>query len=178
MHDIEIWKAIEGHDGYEVSSLGRVRSFWTRGGRRRRIGTEPWMLRLASSRQGYQLVVMRGKTYGVSPLVARAFLGDPPTPAHEVNHKQPPKSNDAVSNLEYVTHSENVLHAYRTGLMPDRKGENSARAKLDDEKVLAIRRVRTNGAAIGKIAADFQICETSVRNIVSGKSWSHLAEGK
>ena len=37
-------------------------------------------------------------------LVARAFLGTPPSPEHlEVNHKDRDRCNNAVRNLEYVT---------------------------------------------------------------------------
>ena len=46
-----------------------------------------------------------------------AFVG--PRPAlHETNHIDGNKANNALSNLEYVTKSENTIHAVRLGLRP------------------------------------------------------------
>ena len=47
----------------------------------------------------------------VHRLVAKAFFGDPPTSQHtQINHKDGNKSNNAVSNLEYVTPRGNIVH--------------------------------------------------------------------
>ncbi|CAK9112041.1 unnamed protein product [Durusdinium trenchii] len=58
-------------------------------------------------------------TIRVHRLVARAFLGTPPSPEHlEVNHKDRDRSNNAVHNLEYVTHSENLAHCFKSMKAP------------------------------------------------------------
>lgn len=52
----------------------------------------------------------------VHRLVARAFLGPPPSPKHtQINHKDGDRGNNSVANLEYVTPSENMLHRYSNG---------------------------------------------------------------
>lgn len=69
---------------------------------------------------GYPLVnlyIGKGKKtlHTVHSLVAEAFIGSRPT-NHEINHKDGCKTNNHVSNLEYIIPSENVRHAFKTGL--------------------------------------------------------------
>ena len=68
---------------------------------------------------GYCHLMLRkdGRYIGVRVhrLVAETFLGKPNFLC-EVNHKDGNKQNNAVANLEWVSHSENVSHAYKKGL--------------------------------------------------------------
>jgi hypothetical protein len=64
----------------------------------------------------------RYRTVKVHALVARAF-GPPPASADHryVNHKNSVRDDNRIENLEWVTASENSLHAHRNGRFPKRK---------------------------------------------------------
>lgn len=107
----EIWKDIEGYDGkYQISNLGRIKSF--------KQGKER-MLKQAIDKNGYSKVVLwknnKGKNYNVHRLVAIAFLSNQNN-HKEVNHIDGNKQNNIYSNLEFVSHGENMKHAYIKGL--------------------------------------------------------------
>ena len=62
---------------------------------------------------GYYLVAINGRVAFVHRLVAECFCEKPPGKV-EVNHKDGNKLNNHYANLEWVTHLENVRHAYTT----------------------------------------------------------------
>lgn len=101
----EIWKDIEGYEGlYQVSNLGRVRSFYGVRGKACRI------LRLTQRRSGHLSVTLckdkKDVTFGVHRLVAMAFV-DGYQPGLVVNHKDENPMNNHYDNLEWVTREEN-----------------------------------------------------------------------
>jgi hypothetical protein len=53
----------------------------------------------------------RGKAFSAHGLVAMLWLPPKPTPKHELNHKDMDKRNNHWSNLEWLTHSQNLIHA-------------------------------------------------------------------
>lgn len=57
----------------------------------------------------------RQKTYYIHGLVARAFHGPPPSPYHEVGHRDGDSFNNHVSNLRWVTRLENADDKRRHG---------------------------------------------------------------
>ena len=158
----EIWKEVlKGY--YEVSNLGRVRR--ARPGWGTYVGR---LLKLTPRKDGYISVSLPGrKTYGVHQLVAEAFIGPCPR-GKEVNHKDTNKQNNDPSNLEYLTRSKNMKHAYRLGLCAP-----ITRAKLTEEKVAKLRKLYKEGNFSQKeLSKMFGL--KSVWHIVSGRQWRHV----
>ena len=118
---MEIWKDIENYEGlYQVSNLGRVRSFPRRGTRDRNIH----ILSPGITRKGYLQVSLlkNGKShpYRVHQLVGKAFICN--TYAKEqINHINGVKTDNRVENLEWCTNNENMLHSWKTGLRSKEK---------------------------------------------------------
>lgn len=101
-----MWKDIKGYEGfYQVSDDGRVQRVLKDG------STKPVKNRPNGK---YYTVCLSKKgekcTYAVHRLVAEAFLGVPEG-RMEVNHKDGDKKNNHIENLEWVTSSQNRIHA-------------------------------------------------------------------
>lgn len=112
----EIWKDIVGYEGlYQVSNLGRVRSYYAKNGR---VTDTSRLLSGKRDKDGY-LEIRLCKSGVVSyrrvhRLVASHFLnGDL---SLQVNHIDGNKANNSIANLELVTAKENVVHAHKNGL--------------------------------------------------------------
>lgn len=115
MLNIEIWKPVVGYEtNYEVSNFGSVRSLDKRGNNYHHL--LPKYLQ-SNKRYFYVNVSLKGKSKRkrIHRLVAEAFIPNPLNKT-EVNHIDGNRYNNHVSNLEWVTSSENKLHAFKLGL--------------------------------------------------------------
>jgi hypothetical protein len=93
-----------------------------------------------------------------------AFVGPRPD-GHEVNHIDGDRENNHLANLEYVTHAENITHAYALGLIPRRP------MKLTADDVREIRRRHEAGDSMQGISRDFPVSYPTVRAIVRREKW-------
>lgn len=100
----EIWKSVIGYEGlYEVSSLGNFRKL-------RKDGTfKP--LKATKNNWGYYTIGLwkehKVKQFRISRLIAEAFIPNPENKPY-VDHIDTDKSNNTVSNLRWVSPSENT----------------------------------------------------------------------
>ena len=106
---MEQWKAVVGFEGlYEVSDLGRVKSLGNNKTRKEKI------LKQQKHRGGYLFVILykdgKAKHSKVHRLVAKAFIPNPNN-LETVNHRDEVKTNNAASNLEWMTQGDNVIYS-------------------------------------------------------------------
>ncbi len=100
-------------------------------------------------------------------LVYHHFFGPIPD-GMVVNHLDGVKSNNHPSNLEIVTPSENVKHAYRTGLK-DEHGESNPTAFLTDDQVVSIRFTYATGqVTLPELARQYATSPQTISAIVRG----------
>lgn len=164
----EEWKLIPEFEMYEVSSLGRVRrAIACQSSEKGRI------IKARHASSGYPgISLVKGKTYSrsVHKLVALAFLGEPPSKGHQVNHKDGNKGNARLSNLEYCTAKENSLHAIKV-LGRRRDGAHSGCARFTEGEILAIHEALMAGTSPVEIMERFGISETQLYRIKKREVW-------
>lgn len=107
----EIWKEIHGHEFYQVSNKGRIRSI----DHKDRFGVTRKGKVLAQFRngnKGYIGVQINYKNVKTHRAVCIAFHGYRDS-SWQVNHKNGIKSDNRIENLEWCTSQQNVLHSFR-----------------------------------------------------------------
>lgn len=108
MQEKEIWKDIPGYEGkYQISNFGNVLTFY-RGVWRKKATfiTDAGYVYISLEYKG------KKRKCGVHVLVAESFV-DGWFEGAEVNHKDLNKLNNKWDNLEWVTHSDNLIHQYK-----------------------------------------------------------------
>lgn len=149
----EVWKKYDYL--YDVSSQGRVRK-----------GTR--ILSGSLHNDGYIFVNLNGKQISLHRVVAQVFLKNPdPESKKEVNHKDGNKQNNCVDNLEWVTSSENQIHAIRTGLQP--RPTKTYSGKFTPEQREEIKNLWDSGISKREIARRFGVSHTCINDIVNDK---------
>lgn len=125
----EYWKPVVGYEGwYSVSKNGLIRRDIN--GKSTHVGRI--LKPVVSKTSKYPRVKLhrRGicKRVMVHLLVAEAFIGHNHN-NYEVNHKDGVKTNNTLSNLEYVTMLENRRHAWKNGLYNNNYKRNLRKEK-------------------------------------------------
>ena len=159
---------------YDVTKSGRVISY-----RRNSKGME---LKASLNNRGYLCVTLYnndGKTgFLVHRLVAEVFIRNPKK-GEQINHKNGIKTDNRVSNLEWLTCKENIRHAYKTGIVDTSKksfkGATNGNSKLTKKDVLQIRSLYKNpNISTREISESYSISLNYVYNIVKKRNWNHI----
>ena len=108
-------------------------------------------------------------------LIAMAFLGKPEQ-CNEINHKDGNKHNNAVSNLEWVTRSQNISHAHKHLNAPS--GDARYNAKFSNDEVRFIRKMHRYGLTGAAIFRMFtrKIRQQTIYDIINMKKYKHVPD--
>ncbi len=168
---MEVWKAIEGYEGfYEISNLGRVKSL--RRIETRKNGTtypvKESIIAQHADKKGDCRARLRKpgstKTLLVHRLVAAAFIPNP-NDYKEINHKDECKGNNSADNLEWCSRKHNIH--YGTGLTRRALGLSKKvfQYTLDGELVKTWNSTRECGRS--------GHCQARVTDCCNGKAKTH-----
>ena len=178
----EVWKDIPNYEGsYQVSDMGRVRSVdrivTDKDGRVRKFKGR--VLKLGVNISGYEYLTLsnggRCNAKTVHRLVLGTFKPHVNMEHLEVNHMDGNKLNNHLTNLEWVTRLDNMLHAHGTGLI-NIKGERNPNAKFSKVDILEILERLDTGESQRDIALDYAVGCTTISNINAGYTWREVRE--
>lgn len=169
----ENWKIIDEYPTYQVSNFGRVRSYKSRN----IVLQVPQVKKSEIDVCGYERVSLCKnsicKHHKVHRLVAKSFIKNTGEKS-EVNHKDGNRINNNVENLEWVSRSENMVHAFRVNGAKPMCGEKNGHARLSARDVRSIRKLWKDGGLLQReIAQMYGIARTTVNAIVNGYNWKH-----
>lgn len=170
----ERWKEVDfhtsiSHPKYEVSNLGRVRSY--------AVDEEKGRIITGSTIKGYKAITVKfaekkTQAYYVHRLVAEAFLDKSHEEQYYVIHLDYDKSNNNMHNLRWASEKEVNEHNANNPRVIKRKVTGY---KLTENDVRVIKKLlRTNKTRLSMIAKRFGITHTQLNRIRSGENWGHV----
>jgi len=170
----EIWKDIPGYEGYQASSLGRIRS--NRSPVKRK-GLKWKVLKLHFSGRSPRLTVglMKNRTRKsvlVHKAVLMAFVSPCPNGMECCRNNGNPLDN-RIENLRWDTPRANNRDVAKRG---KRKGENSGTSKLTNKQVLEIRKKykEDETTTYSGLAREYKVSTSTLRAIITRHTWRHI----
>ena len=167
---MEEWRDIEGFPFYQVSDLGRVRSF-----RPKTSSSSPRTVPIILKQQGkgkYRHVSLGRCTARVHRLVLAAFVGPCPE-GEEACHRNGDSSDNRSDNLRWDTRRSNHRDQYKHGTRI--MGEKHPMSKLTEAEVMAIYTAPT-GTSSSELGAIYDVSRQAIDAIRKGKTWSRVTK--
>lgn len=174
----EEWKDVVGWEGlYQISNMGRVKSLsrWRNCAHVGHFRKSKIMKIYPDSRDKYLSTILMSndiKIYVlVHRLVATAFVPNPLN-LPQVNHKFGITWDNRASELEWMTKSQNIQHAFDTGLKIGLRGEKNGNSKLTQRQVDEIRAKYIPYIYTKKmLAKEYKINIRNIAHILDNEMW-------
>ena len=136
-------------------------------------------LALTPNKKGYIRVSIYlpngdAKRVSVHVMVAETFIGPKPTSNHQVDHIDGDKTNNNVTNLEWVTPSENIERAFKTGLKSAVKGVDHPVSVYTEQQIHDACKYLQDGYTVPETAKIVGIPKSYLYTIARGENWSHI----
>lgn len=155
------------YDYYQVSNFGRVYHNYLQIIMKPGLGTSGYNFIVLSTENGTKIVQLHR-------LVMIAFHDIPDRNVYQVNHINGDKTCNYEWNLEWVTRSENVLHAYSIGLK--KAGEEHPNASITEDTAIKICELLQEGTYTNiQIANMMKTTPHIVSHIKQGENWRHIS---
>lgn len=171
MSIVEEWRVWPRDDRYEVSNLGRVRS-WAVRGSHARIRASSHRVVVPKGRGDYLAMSLRangrGVTVFVHTMVLESFVGPRPDGCEAAHLDGNPKNNRS-SNLRWCTSKENNSHRVVHGTLAT--GSKVGTSKLKESQVAEIIKLLSAGRTIKSLAQEYGVHYGTVWHISRGSSW-------
>lgn len=169
---MEKWKTLTynniRYNKYEVSTMGRLR-----------LSKDKRLCKLYKHRSGYMTYykpLEKGETkrlfLKMHRAVAFTFIPNPDN-LLEVNHIDGVKDNNHINNLEWVNHKDNILHAWKSGLVNKSNPGCSSLRKLSDKEAEEVKRNRFNLNGV-TLAKKYKVSKDTIYNIQKGKLYREI----
>lgn len=170
----EEWRpVVEFPDAYSVSNLGHIRRDKAGKGTRSGKILHPAIAKKSQCRLVALSIDGVHHYRYVHHLVALAFIGPRPE-GQEINHDDGSRANNRVTNLEWMTHPDNMKHGWRTGLIHGVPGELRASSLMTPKLVIAMRGALANNLSQRRIARMYAVSRGVVQGVKRGSLWSHV----
>ncbi len=178
----EVWRAIPGYDGYEASTLGRIRSldryltFDGRWGPTTRFHRGRVLkIKIKPTGTGFYrcFYAGRGSYPQVNRVICEVFNGPPPSQRHEAAHLNGNSLDDHYQNLVWATPVENASHkvAHDTVSIGSRNGA----ARLCENDIPGIFSAYVAGVNAKTISERFGVSEAAVLTALRRETWKHVS---
>ena len=183
----EVWRDIEGYEGlYQVSDQGRVKSLERITIKKdgRRFTVKERVLKPCDNGRGYLYISLSDgtgehKRHYIHRLVGEAFVPNP-LEVEDVNHKDENPSNNHASNLEWVTHKENLNYGTRQErarkAIVEAQGRAVRQLSRDGELVAEYESLSAAGNATGTHVPNIIKCAKGIYKTAGGYIWKYKDE--
>lgn len=110
-------------------------------------------------------------TFKLHRVVCEVFHGNSEL---EVNHIDGNKGNNQKDNLEWISRSNNIKHAFKIGLAKPMRGSSNPTAKINETIALRVIELLELGVGPVQISRELSISKNITKDISRGRTWKHL----